>query len=167
MLKLPLSAYKYYNITPKKLQHVGGRAYLADNLFIVKYDEQFRANSLSFISNLFAIACGLKVPNMILSNKYSVGVNGFDGDEKMLQIMDYIPNWEDYSQDHRRSISFVKELARLLAYDLVVGNFDRFLFITRYFDNIIFANEPEWEDGEIFVIDKNGNLDEDEDACGG
>jgi hypothetical protein len=54
----------------------------------------------------------------------------------------------------------VKQLAGLLAYDLIVGNFDRFLFIARYIDNFLFTDDPEFEENKIFMDDEDSNINE-------
>lgn len=62
MVKNSFSAYRYYYENPGKITKISNRAYLSQNRkFVVKYDEQFRANTLSLISNFFGKACGLKV----------------------------------------------------------------------------------------------------------
>lgn len=158
MVKYPFSAYKYYYINPGNITEISNRAYLSeDRKFVVKYDEQFRANTLSLISNFFGKACKLKSPNMILSGRLPVNPN-LDGNEDFLQLIDYISSWEDYSHDHYRSPKFIKQLAGLLAYDLVVGNFDRFSFISRYIDNFLFVDDPEFEQHEIFLDDEDSDL---------
>jgi hypothetical protein len=73
MVKNPFSAYRYYYVNPGNITKITNRAYLSqDRKFVVKYDEQFRANTLSLISNFFGKACGLKSPNMILSDRFPV-----------------------------------------------------------------------------------------------
>lgn len=146
LVKDPFSLYRFVNIVPISARLLGGRAYLVNDLFVYKYDEQFKANSLSFITNLFAKLCGIRCPNLILSNiKYHIAGESYEGYEKSVQFIEYLPDWVDYSSKHPRSENFVKQLAALLAFDLVVANTDRFLFISRYIDNIIFKDEPGYE----------------------
>lgn len=137
-----IALYKYARTKPVSVKNIGGRAYLINGEFVYKHDEQFKANELSFISNLFAQACKVKCPNMILTTREDFIDK--DSNDKLAQIMEYRPDWSNYSPEHPRSKSFVKQLARLLAFDLVAGNSDHFLFIDRIIDNIIFANDPEY-----------------------
>lgn len=94
---------------------------------------------------------------MILSDRFPVNPD-LDGDEDFLQLIDYIPSWKDYSHEHPRSSKFVKQLTGLLAYDLISGNSDRFLFIGRYIDNFLFTEDPEFEEHEIFIYEEESNI---------
>lgn len=164
LVKNPFPLFRFTNILPTSSRHIGGRAYLMDGLFVNKYDEHFKANSLSFIANLFAKPCKVRCPEMILSEiKYIVQREDYGGDEQLVQIIEYIPNWNDYSHQHPRSVNFPKQLAGLLAFDLVIGNVDRFMFIFRFVDNTMFEQDPgfftsffeddEFEPHEIWMED--------------
>ena len=153
MLKSPFNLYEYSRILPDKFSKLGGRAFLVNNKFVWKHDEQLKANSLSFITNLFAKACKINCPDMIITDmKYNLDdPSEYDNEKELVQLIEYIPEWKDYSSEHPRSDKFVKQLSRLLAFDLVVANTDRFLFITRYIDNIIFSSYPGYEQMDLWL----------------
>ena len=150
LIERPFPLYRFTTIQPTVIKPLSGRTYLVDNLFVYKYDEQRKANSLSFITNLFARACKVNSPDMILSKPlYTIEGERYEG-EKLVQIIQYIPDWIDYSSAHPRSKGFVKQLASLLAFDLVIGNSDRFLFITKFIDNILFRDDPDYQEMDIW-----------------
>ncbi|SNW62696.1 Actin-Fragmin Kinase domain-containing protein [Orpheovirus IHUMI-LCC2] len=162
--KDPIFLYKYVNEYPKKVKNIAGRALLVNEKFVYKDEYDDNANFLTFITNLFAKVCGLNVANILLckpkylitqklhvsNNKLRSNYEIENNNDKLLQIIEYLPYWSDYSNEHGRSNNFIKELAEILAFDLVVSNADRFLFIFRYFDNIIYKDDPEYEQMEIF-----------------
>lgn len=49
------------------------------------------------------------------------------------------------------SDKFVEQLSQLLAFDLVINNSDRFLFVWRYIDNIILKDDPEYEEMDLWA----------------
>lgn len=150
LVRDPFPLYRFTEVQPISVRLLGGRAYLVNNLFVRKHDEQGRANSLSFITNLFAKACKIHVPNMILTDILYIVEGRESGGERSVQIIEYVPNWVNYSPALPRGGKFVKQLAALLAFDLVVGNGDRFLFISRSIDNILFRDDPEYEQMDLW-----------------
>lgn len=131
---------------PITVKHLRGRAYTVDDRFVYKYDEQPDANTLSFITSLFGKVCKIRSPNMVLAIlDYHIEDGLVHHEPQLAQIMDYLPNWQNYSHDHPKDDKFVKQLAELLAFDLTVGNGDQFLFIFRLIDDIVFADDPEYE----------------------
>lgn len=162
--KDPIFLYKYVNEYPKNVKNIAGRALLVNNKFVYKDEHDDNANFLTFITNIFAKVCGLNVANILLAkpkylitqklsvvnNKLTSNYEIEDNTDRLLQIIEYLPSWTDYSNEHNHTNNFIKELAEILAFDLVVGNGDRFLFIFRYFDNIIYKDDPEYEQMELF-----------------
>lgn len=153
IVKEPFYLFCYVDELPKSHKHLGGRAHLINNLFVIKDDSH---NMLAFFTNLFAKLCKISCPNMILSPlKY------YKEGKILIQIIEYIPNWKNYSHEHSRNINFTKQLAKILAFDLIVGNTDRFLFITRYIDNIINSeqmnlwDEPCVNEGNFGFVNNN------------
>lgn len=163
ILKSPFDLYRFSELVPTTGKHLGNRAFLVNDTFVYKYDEQPLANELSFITNLFALVCDIKAPNMILAHvQYHLNLM-YDGTKILenvavvaakssAQIIEYISDWKNYTDTHPRSDKFTEQLAQLLAFDLIVNNTDRFLFIWRYIDNIIFRDDPDYE--QVYLWDE-------------
>jgi hypothetical protein len=153
MVKSPLYLYQYVNDIPEEYSLLGGRAFLVNNRFVWKHDEQKNANSLSFITNLFATVCKINCPDMIITDKkYNLGdASPYDHEKNLVQIIQFVPGWKDYTPSHSRSDKFIKQLAAILAFDLTIANTDRFLFITRHIENIIFSSDPQFEPVDVWV----------------
>lgn len=151
IVKDPFFLCRHIESATMSVRHLSSRAYLVNNEFVYKYDEQDKANSLTFIANLFAKIVEVHAPEIILSDRKRdiPGIN-YDGDEKVVQIIEYLPEWEDYSDRHDRPEDFPEQLAVLLAFDLVVGNGDRFLFIFSHIDNALFADDLEYEQVDLW-----------------
>jgi hypothetical protein len=132
VLKEPFNLFKYVGEKPISRKHIGGRSHLINDKFIIKDDGN---NKLVFITNLFAKVFGILCPNIVLSELqyYSEG--------RLLQIIEHIPNWCNYSHNHSRSENFVKQLAKLLSFDLLVCNTNRFIFIHKYVEKYILRRE--------------------------
>ena len=150
LLKDPFYLVPFTREIPTSIKPLGGpgsRAYVVNNKFVYKYDEQEYANELSFATNIFAKACGIKTVDMIISVLEYFIQDGqvHEFTPTVTQIMQYIPEWQDYTPDHPKDHKFVKQLAELLAFDLTVGNGDRFLFISRYIDDFLFKDDPEYD----------------------
>jgi hypothetical protein len=163
LVSRPFYLCKFARVIPRELRRLAGRAFLADDNFVVKQDEHYKNNSLTFIANLFVRVCKVDVPDMILTKKrYNLPEDEQkDFDENMLQIIEYLPGWEDYSDSHPRSENFAKQLARLVAFDITIYNSDRFLFIAVLMDKIAFADDPDYEqpdDIEDFLQVNKGNF---------
>jgi len=142
LIKEPFTLYRFEKVPHHSVEKIGySRAYLINHEFIYKNEGTF-VNSLALITNLFAKLCGLHTPNMILGNPRK---------NEWVQIIEYIPNWIDYSHEHPRSGKFVKQLASLLAFDLVIENNDRFLFIFRYISIFILKENRDEEDDDIDI----------------
>lgn len=153
LLKSPFYLFKYarsHAIAIDKIKQELELITINNNIkYIRKHDELFNANKLSFIANLFAKLCKLKTPDIILLD---------------IQIIQYIPNWVNYYLGHPRDPKFTKHLAKILAFDLTIGNVDRFHFIFKYIDNILFKDDQEYQqmniwDGEIVNDDNFGFVD--------
>ena len=163
-LRPPFDLFQFLNNEHQSIDKLNDRVYLVHShigKFIYKYDEQRNANSLSFITSLFAKACHINTPNLILANLHDFDFRPkYVGKDRSVQIMDYLPNWQDYSMEHPRGDNFVPQLASLLAFDLVIGNGDRFLFIFRKIDNILFVKDPEYEQMDLWFdpIINEGNF---------
>lgn len=142
LIKNPFSLLRHSKEIKKyhTKQNLEGRANLINEEFVYKFDEQEKANELSFIASLFAKLCGIRTPDLMLSVE----------DGNLIQFIEYLPGWRNYSEEHRSLPNFAKQLAGLLAFDLTIGNGDRFVFLFRYIDNIIFANDPDYFQMEIW-----------------
>lgn len=156
----PFQLYLYESDLPRMIKHIGGRAYLINDKFIWKYDEQHKANELSFITNLFAKACGLNCPDIVVcKTDYFIENTLIYEGPVLAQIVEYLPNWRNYTEEKsEKSNKFIKQLASILAFDLLVCNGDRFLFIWRLIDNIIFKNIYPKMDLWLNPIINTGNL---------
>jgi len=139
LAKPPFNLLSYiYQTTKIRKQIDYSRAYIINNSYIKKFDPGYNTNS--FITNLFAQVCDVKVPQLLLTID----------NNKIYQVIEYLKQWRDYDNLHPRNYYFIEELAVLLAFDLTVGNGDRFLFITRYLENIIFKNDPDYDQMDIW-----------------
>lgn len=131
--------------TPAKVKRLAGRAYSVNNIIVYKYDDNPNANELAFITSLFGKLCKIRSPNLVFTMlNYYIEDGTVHHEPRGAQIMDYLPQWRNYSRDHPKDDKFVKQLAELLAFDLVVGNGDRFVFIFRRVDDLIFVDDPEY-----------------------
>ena len=161
LLRPPFALFRFLDTKYESIKKINDRVYIINKEFVYKYDEQRKANYLSFISTLFAKACKIKTPNMVLANLHDFDFRPkYTNEEKSVQIMDYLPSWQDYSSEHQRGPKFGPQLASLLAFDLVIANSDRFLFIFRFIDNILFVDDPEYEQMDLWLdpIINEGNF---------
>lgn len=75
--------------------------------------------------------------------------------------MEYIANARYFNPMLAKTIShYVKELARILAFNVITGNLDNFTFISYFLDNIYYASQPNFHAVNIFMAPmiNEGNL---------
>lgn len=111
--------------------------------YIVKNDEKSNANALSFITA--AIASFLKIPTpdsiLVLSTPSMHSENG-------LQIIEYL-DWEDLRVRKLYKLNsndIGRHIGMHMAFCAVLGCGDQFLYMSRLFDNVIYAKDPEYEE---------------------
>lgn len=118
---------------------------IVNERYLVKYDY---SPENTFIINLFAKACGLNVPNLVIvkaSQLDKLNLQSIEHDEEEIEfkqddyfvVIEYMINWKDYHNRRKRNESFITQLADILAFDLTIYNFDRFSFVMVYADLII------------------------------
>jgi hypothetical protein len=151
------------------------RVFLINNLFIYKNDEDVNENAVKM--NSLLRSKGLKSPeNLLLTVPYTIELTEeYDDNGELIdssieiiktpstvQIIEYIPNWHDFSiEEAKKKVNDLpKQISQILAFDLLIGNNDRFLFISRYLDNIFFKDDPEYTEMDPFdePIINEGNL---------
>ena len=111
-------------------EHDMSDANVVNGKYIIKHQNNDTGH---FVANLIARACSLNVPNNLLVRRNLVERNKGHRDQFHVQLIEYFIDWKDYSADIPRSISFLPDLAKILAFDLTVGNYNRFPLVFRYF----------------------------------
>jgi len=128
--------------------------------YIVKDDEQYNANRLSFNTSVIATMFQINTPENVLI------------DNPQRQIIEYLHGWKDLRIRDLHLLSSEKlseDLGNLLAFSFFIGLTDQFLYMTRIIDNEYFKDDPEYEymlpwmypminnlgivKGEIYLID--------------
>lgn len=124
--------------------------------FVYKDDEQHYANELSMVANILLTHFKLNTIPMILMN-YSLNNEKI----KNIQSMKYVEDLTEFNLEEMKKIpSFVEKLGKYIAFMLFVGDFDNFLFIGRFVDNIIFADDIDYNQMNLWgnPIINEGNV---------
>lgn len=122
--------------------------------FVVKYDEQYLANEFALVANLLLCYFGLNTPKMALMefpytlNFYEKKVNR---GPFYYQSMQYVDRLENFSIQAAKNVTnYATKLGRYVAFCLFVYDFDNFVFLGRFIDNIIFVSDPEYVQMDIY-----------------
>lgn len=122
--------------------------------FVVKNDEQYRANELSFVANLLLCYFQLNTPKMALMKfpyRLDFRTRMVTKTPSYLQSMQYIAGLENFSVNGMKKISnYPTKLGKCIAFFLFVYDFDNFVFLGRVVDNVTFASDPDYSQMEIY-----------------
>jgi len=186
----PLHLFTYTNSKIIDVKEVSSRVSLIttedDEKYICKYDEQHLANENTFLTLTLARYMGINAPlcividshiddegKYIVSNDVLPKVDSelrFDPTHSVnidtlrygtLQILEYVDGWKDFRiRDMYLVGNVVKQLAHIAAFDMYIGPSDLFLFHLRMVDNIIYENDPDYIQMNIWdkLAINNGNL---------
>jgi hypothetical protein len=120
-------------------------------------------NEKNVKTNDLLLSLGLKAPkNILLMVPFTIWGDQYLEEPSTVQIIEYIPKWKNFTlkEAKEKVDNLPRQIAEILAFDLLVGNSDRFLFITRYIDNIFFKDDPEYDQMYLWddPIVNDGNI---------
>jgi hypothetical protein len=120
-------------------------------------------NEKNVKTNDLLLSLGLKAPkNILFTVPFTIWGDQYLEEPSTVQIIEYIPEWENFvlKKAKDKVDNLPRQIAEILAFDLLVGNGDRFFFISRYIDNIFFKDDPEYEQMDLWdnPIINDGNI---------
>lgn len=163
----PVNEMKLVYKKTLKIDKTGGRPVIITTSdgqsYVYKYDEQQLANEYSLVANLLMCHFGLETPKMMLM-KFPYTFDIYNRIVKMpsyAQSIEYVTGFKEFSIETAKKVTnYCDKLGKYVAFFLYVSDFDNFLFLGRFINNIRFADDPEYSFMNLWdnPIINEGNL---------